>query len=220
MTTTVVTGANRGIGLEFCRQLKAHHHEVVAVCRKASDELGALGVRVEEGIDVASDDDVRALEKRLDVEKIGLLVHNAGILQIDLVFNFDVESVRKQIEVNAIAPIKLTAALLGKLGEGSKIAVVTSQMGSIGDNTSGGMYGYRMSKAAVNAGARSLAHDLRPRGISVAILHPGFVSTDMNSHQGTVKPADSVKGMLARIDALNADNSGTFWNYEGNELPW
>ena len=114
----------------------------------------------------------------------------------------------------------MTAALLGNLARGSKIAIVTSRMGSIGDNTSGGYYGYRMSKSAVNMAGASLARDLKPRGIAVALLHPGFVRTEMTGRQGNVDAKDAVRDLLARIDALTLDTSGTFWNAGGERLPW
>ena len=114
----------------------------------------------------------------------------------------------------------MAEAVLPNLVDGAKIAIVTSRMGSIADNTSGGYYGYRMSKAAVNMAGVSLAHDLRSRGVSVAILHPGFVRTGMTDGQGNIDPPQAVQGMLARIDALNLDTTGTFWHQNGETLPW
>ena len=133
----------------------------------------------------------------------------------------DAESLRRQFEVNAIAPLRLTRALLGHLGEGAKVILMTSRMGSIDDNGSGGSYGYRMSKVALNMAGKSLAIDLRPRGIAVALLHPGLVSTRMTgfSTQG-ISPEESVRGLLARIDALSLETSGSFWHANGQLLPW
>jgi NAD(P)-dependent dehydrogenase (short-subunit alcohol dehydrogenase family) len=113
----------------------------------------------------------------------------------------------------------VTEALLDNLGKGSKVAIVTSRVGSIEDNSSGGYYGYRASKTAVNQIGTNLKHDLRPRGIAVALLHPGLVATEMTGGQG-VAPADSAKGLINRIDALNLENSGSFWHAEGYKLPW
>jgi NAD(P)-dependent dehydrogenase (short-subunit alcohol dehydrogenase family) len=218
--TTLVTGANRGIGLALCRQLRDRGHQVIAACRRASGELRALGVRVEEGVDVASDEAVAALAGRLGDVRLDLLIHNAGVLESNRLDDLDLGSVRRQFEVNALGPLRLTRALLGHLAGGAKIAIVTSRMGSIGDNTSGGAYGYRMSKAAVNMAGVSLARDLAPRGISVAILHPGYVRTDMTGQHGNVDPEESARGLLARIDELTPETSGGFWHASGERLPW
>jgi NAD(P)-dependent dehydrogenase (short-subunit alcohol dehydrogenase family) len=215
----VITGANRGLGLGLARQLQARGDEVIAVCRRSSRELDALGVRVEAGVDVTSDEAVGALARRLDGVPLDVLVLNAGILERVTFEELDLDSVRRQLEVNAIGPLRVIHALRGGLRHGSKIAIVTSLMGSLGDNSSGGHYGYRMSKAAVSMAGVSLAHDLRPRGIAVAILHPGMVSTDMTGHRG-VSVDESVTGMLERIDGLDLDNSGTFWHADGRILPW
>jgi NAD(P)-dependent dehydrogenase (short-subunit alcohol dehydrogenase family) len=215
----LVTGANRGIGLELCRQLRARGDRVLAACRRSSSELDALGVDVETGIDVARDDGVRRLAERLSNVDLDLLVHNAGILERVSFEDLDLDSVRRQFEVNALGPLRVTHALRGRLRRGSKIAIVTSLMGSLGDNTSGGHYGYRMSKAAVSMAGVSLAHDLRSRGIAVAILHPGMVRADMTGNIG-VPVEESVRGLLERIDGLDLESSGTFWHADGRILPW
>jgi len=215
----VITGANRGIGLELCRQLAARGDEVVAVCRKRSDPLDALGVRVEAGVDVADAGAIEDLARRLADVDIDVLVNNAGILERVGLDDMDFDSIRRQFEINAVGPLRVTRALLPRLSSGSKIAVVTSLMGSIEDNTSGGHYGYRMSKAALNAAAVSLAHDLRERGIAVAILHPGMVQTDMTGQRG-IPVEDAARGLIARLDRLGPRNSGTFWHADGRVLPW
>jgi len=215
----VVTGANRGIGLELCRQIAARGDQVVAVCRKTTAGLGALGVRVEEGVDVADGEAIVELARRLHDVEIDVLINNAGILERVSFGDLDVESIRRQFEINALGPLRVTRALVDRLGSGSKVAIVTSLMGSMTDNTSGSHYGYRMSKAAVNAAGVSLAQDLRDRGIAVAILHPGMVQTDMTGHRG-VSAEESAQGLLARIEGLGPANSGTFWHADGRELPW
>jgi NAD(P)-dependent dehydrogenase (short-subunit alcohol dehydrogenase family) len=220
MPTVLVTGANRGIGLELCRQLKARGDSVIAACRKSSAELDGLGVRVEAGIEVTSDASVAELKKRLGDTKIDLLVNNAGIGEFTDPAKIDFERMRLEFEVNAVGPVRVTTALLPLLHKGSKVAIITSRMGSMQDNTSGGYYSYRMSKAAVNAAGVSLAHDLKDKGIAVVLLHPGMVGTDMTGGQG-IKPADAVTGLLARIDALSVSNTGRFLHAKsGEELPW
>ncbi len=221
MTLSVVTGANRGIGLALCAELAKRGHHVVAACRSASPELAKLGVEVVEGVDVATDAGITALVKAVGDRSIDLLVNNAGILVWgDQLGGLNVEGIRKQFEVNALAPLRLTDALRDRLPKGAKVALITSRMGSIDDNTSGARYGYRMSKAALNMAGKSLAVDLKPHGVAVAILHPGMVKTDMIAGNGQVEPADAAKGLLARIDDLTLATSGGFWHMNGERLPW
>ncbi|NEP18093.1 MAG: SDR family oxidoreductase [Leptolyngbya sp. SIO4C1] len=221
MATSLVTGANRGIGCEYCRQLKARGDRVLAVCRSASRELKQLGVTVIEGIDITSNRAVNQLAQQLQGTPIDLLVNNAGVLETIPLSDLDFDSMRQQFEVNALGMLRVTQALLPNLHDGSKIAIMTSRMGSIGDNTSGGSYGYRMSKAATSMAGKSLAHDLKPQGIAVAILHPGLVSTRMTGHTNRgIAPAESVSNLLQRIDALTLENTGTFWHANGEVLPW
>ena len=220
MGIAVVTGANRGIGLELARQLKARGASVVAVCRQRSTELDALGVRVESAIDVTEPGAWSRLAERLARDDIDLLVQNAGALHADSLEDVDVDKVRAQIELNAVAPLFLTRALASRLHAGSKIALITSRMGSIGDNSSGGYYGYRMSKAALNAAGVSLAHDLKPRGIAVVILHPGSVRTAMTRGHGMIETDESVRGLLQRIDELRLETTGRFLHQNSEILPW
>jgi NAD(P)-dependent dehydrogenase (short-subunit alcohol dehydrogenase family) len=219
--TYLVTGANRGIGLEYCRQIKAQGDNVIAVCRSPSEELNSLGVRVEADIDLANEAAVKDLIDRLNGQKIDVLINNAGIVERITLDNLDFDSIRRQFEINAIAPLRLTSMLLPNLSSGSKVVLMTSRMGSIGDNTSGGSYGYRMSKVALSMAGKSLAHDLIPRGIAVAILHPGLVKTRMTGFSDSgITTETSVTGLLARIEELNLDNTGTFWHSNGEVLPW
>jgi NAD(P)-dependent dehydrogenase (short-subunit alcohol dehydrogenase family) len=221
MATYLITGANRGIGYEFCRQLQARGETVIAVCRTADDALRALGVQVEEGIDITSDASVGDLAERLGDRAIDVLINNAGILKHVTLENLDFDSIREQFEVNALGALRVTHTLLPRFKAGAKVALMTSRMGSIADNTSGSSYGYRMSKVALSMAGKSLAHDLKPRGVSVAILHPGLVQTRMtNFTKGGITPETSVKGLLARIDELTLDNTGSFWHSNGEVLPW
>jgi NAD(P)-dependent dehydrogenase (short-subunit alcohol dehydrogenase family) len=222
MPFSVITGANRGIGLALAIELKERGHAVLAACRKSSPELAKVGVEVVVGVDVATDAGIAALVAAVGPRSIDLLINNAGILVWgDRLGELNVEGVRKQFEVNALAPLRVTDALRDRLPSGAKIALITSRMGSIDDNSSGGAYGYRMSKAALNIAGKSLAVDLRGRGVAVAILHPGMVKTDMiGVHAGQVEPRDAARGLLARVDELTLDTTGTFWHVNGQRLPW
>jgi NAD(P)-dependent dehydrogenase (short-subunit alcohol dehydrogenase family) len=220
MATVVITGANRGIGLELARQFKRRGDDVVACCRKPSEELAKLDVEVVKGVDVTNDKAIAGLAGSLKGRTIDVLVNCAGILSDEHLGDLDFDRMRRQFEVNSLGPLRVTAALRDSLGEGSKVAIITSRMGSIDDNTSGGRYGYRMSKAAVNMAGRSLAKDLEEAGVAVTILHPGFVRTDMTGHQGLVDPPESAAGLIARIDELTLENTGTFQHANGETIPW
>jgi len=220
MAKVIVTGGNRGIGLQLCIQLHARGGEVIAVCRSSSQELSQLGVRVIEGIDVSDGDNVTALANELDAESIDILINNAGILRSDTLESIDYDSMLEQYRVNTLGPLRVTQALLPNLHEGSKVAIVTSRVGSIEDNSSGNNYGYRVSKTAVNMVGMNLSHDLKAKGIAVILLHPGYVRTDMTGGGGGTSAEDSAKGLIERIDELDLENSGGFWHAEGYRLPW
>jgi len=219
MRKVLVTGANRGIGLELCKQLSSRGDELIAVCRAGSAELGSLNLRVIENIDVSSGESIDLLRDQLANVKLDWLINNAGILAVESLDGLNFETIEQQFRVNSMGPLRVTAALLGNLSDGSKVGIITSRMGSIDDNTSGGYYGYRMSKAAVNMAGACLAHDLRPRGVALALLHPGMVATEMTGRQG-IPPAESASGLIQRMDELQMDQSGGFWHANGELLPW
>lgn len=219
MPTVVITGCNRGIGLQLASQFKQRGDHVIAVCRKPSDALVALDVRIIEDIDVADGGDVARLVTELKGESVDILVNNAGMLQRDAFGSLDYDQMVQQFCVNALGPLRITEALSSNLHEGSKVAIVTSRVGSIEDNSSGGYWGYRTSKTAVNMIGINLMHELKPRGIAVALLHPGLVATDMTGGQG-IDPSESASGLIQRIDDLNMNNTGGFWHAEGYTLPW
>ena len=219
MSNVLVTGANRGIGLELCRQLKDRGDELIAVCRSASDALNSLDLRVIEGVDVSSGAAVSALRDQLGNERLDWLINNAGMLAVETLDRLDFETIEQQFRVNALGPLRVTAALLRNLSSGSKVGIVTSRMGSIDDNTSGSYYGYRMSKAAVNMAGMSLARDLKDQGIAVALLHPGMVATEMTGRQG-VPPQQAAAGLIQRMDELQLNQTGSFWHANGEILPW
>ena len=223
MSTALITGAAGGIGRELARQLAERGTTVIATCRRSNADLARLPVRVEDGIDIATDEGCVALAARLVGVPLDLVIHNAGVLTEESLGALDADAaarIRLQFEVNALAPLRLTALLAPQLARGAKLVLITSRMGSIADNTSGGYYGYRMSKAALNAAGRSLAHDLAPRGVMVAMLHPGFVQTPMTGGRGDVDAATAARNLLERIDEMTPAKSGSFLHANGSPLPW
>jgi NAD(P)-dependent dehydrogenase (short-subunit alcohol dehydrogenase family) len=218
--TVVITGANRGIGLALVREYIKRNCNVFGLCRSASDDLSASGARVIEGVNVAQPESIHSALEQLQDVKIDILINNAGVFEDEKLGSIDYNAVLRQLAVNALGPLRVTEALLNNLGKGSKVAMITSRMGSIADNGSGGYYGYRMSKAALNAAGVSLARDLQARGIAVALLHPGFVKTRMVDYGGDVTPEVAAARLAQRIDELNLDNSGGFWHANGERLPW
>lgn len=222
MKTAVITGANRGIGLELARQLGDKGCRIIAVCRNASPELRALDVQVEEGIDITDRTGLDDLAGRLRGTGIDLLVNNAGVLvpsSLETIED-DLDDWRLQYEVNSLGPLRVTRALINHLNDGGKVVIISSRVGSIADNTSGGAYAYRMSKAAVNIAGVSLAHELRDREIAVGLLHPGYVRTGMTGHEGHVDPEEAAAGLVERIGELNMETTGSFRHANGEELPW
>ncbi|MFU8820279.1 MAG: SDR family oxidoreductase [Gammaproteobacteria bacterium] len=223
MAHCLVTGANRGIGLALCTLLADRGDQVIAACRTGSKALDALGVRVETGVDVGDPEAVQRLAGALEGQPLDWLINNAGVLRRDTLGALHGEAVDDlylQFRVNSVGPLLVTQALLGNLQPGAKIGIVTSRMGSVGDNTSGSYYGYRMSKAAVNAAGKSLAMDLKERDIAVALLHPGYVRTEMVGGGGDVEPEEAAAGLIARLDALTLETTGGFWHANGEALPW
>lgn len=220
MNNTLITGANRGIGLEIAKQLAAQGDHVLAVCRTPSQALLALNVEVIADIDVTDDNDLQRLVQQVEGREIDCLINNAGILARNTLGDIDFDSVQQQFIVNAMGPLRVTEKLIPLLADNAKIGIVTSRMGSIGDNDSGSSYGYRMSKAAANMAAKSLAIDLKDRGIAVAALHPGYVKTDMTDNKGYVEADHAAAGLIQRLADLNLDNTGQFWHAEGEVLPW
>lgn len=218
--TAVITGANRGIGLSFCRLYQARGYRVYAACRTPSQALISLGVDVIDNVDVSEQQGVERLASALDGVIIDLLINNAGILRNEVLGSIDQDSIRQQFETNALAPLMVTEALRNQLASNAKVALITSRMGSVTDNTSGGRYGYRMSKAALNIAGVSLAHDLKAQGVAVAILHPGLVGTEMIGGHGDITPDEAAERLSQRITGLTLSNSGTFWHSNGDVLPW
>jgi len=221
----VVIGANRGIGFELAKQLQGKGHDVIATCRSTRGDLDQLdGVTVVEGVDTSKDGGLAPLVAVLDDNSVGMLIVNAGILKPDQmpssVDELDLDGIREQFEVNSIGPLRATVALQSKLQDGGKVGLMTSRMGSIADNTSGGMLGYRVSKTALNQFGMCLAHGLKERNIAVCLLHPGFVRTDMTGGNGYIDADESASGLIDVMTQLDVEKTGTFWHTNGEELPW
>ncbi|MBL4660870.1 MAG: SDR family oxidoreductase [Alcanivoracaceae bacterium] len=220
MKTALITGANRGIGLELAKQLQQKQYHVIVACRKSSEELEVINCQIETEFDVADVNSVQKLADKLKDQKLDLLINNAGILESMSLDNLNYDAMRRQYEINTLGPLRVTERFLPNLSKGSKIAIITSRMGSLTDNTSGGQYGYRISKAAVNMVGCSLAQDLKPKGIAVALLHPGYVRTGMTGNNGLINAAESAGGLIERIAELDMNNTGGFWHTDGTKLPW
>ena len=223
-STALVTGANRGIGLELVTQLKAAGYSVIGTARKPAEatELKALGVRVEQ-LDVTDAASVAALAERLDGAGIDLLINNAGVSGdgANSIRELDTDAMSFTYSVNAIGPMRVTQALLPNMdaAKGKTIVHISSVMGSIQNNW-GGAYDYRASKTALNMLNSSLAKELGKQGYTSVVLHPGWVQTRMGGETAPVKTADSVAGLLKVIDGLDAKDNGKFYDYQGKPIPW
>ncbi len=229
MSSVLITGANRGLGLEFVRQYNADGWRVYACCRKPADaaELKAIADGSERvsvhALDVADHDAVDALAKELEGESLDVLLNNAGAFGDRAGFGAsDYETWTRMFRVNSLGPMKMAEAFVRHLerGEQKVVASVTSKMGSIGDNTSGSYYIYRSTKAALNMITKSMSLDLKGRGVSAVVLHPGWVKTDMGGAGAPLDPPESVSGMRKVLAELSLETSGTFFNYDGTEIPW
>ena len=224
MSTWIVTGANRGIGLAFARLLAARGDDVIGTARRPdeAEDLRGTGARVEQ-LDVADDGSVAAFARRLAGSPVDVLVHNAAIGEAGpTIDDLDPESVRRTLDVDAVGPVRLTRALLANLraGRTRKIVAITSGLGSLGRNSDGGWYAYRMAKAALNMFVRTLAAEhARERFICVAIC-PGWVKTTMGGPGATVTPEDSVAAMLKVIDGLRPSDTGRIVDRRGRDLPF
>jgi NAD(P)-dependent dehydrogenase (short-subunit alcohol dehydrogenase family) len=217
----LITGANRGIGLSWARAYRKRDARVIGTAREpgSADDLRDIGADVEE-VDVTDDASVAMLAERLQGVAIDLLILNAGILRRDTADTVDTALMSRQFDTNALGALRVALALRPNLALAEKPSLVamTSRMGSIADNTSGGFYGYRASKAALNAIMKSLAIDLAPW--PVILLHPGYIATRMTGNQGDFGPDEAVDRMIAIVDRLDESMTGRFYHRDGHELPW
>lgn len=224
-STIVITGANRGIGYAMAKICQQRGDNVYALCRQSSAQLDALGVNVVANVDIASQAGVDKAVSALKGISIDLLINNAGILRDEQLSDLNQETILEQFNVNALAPLCFSHALLDNLSSGSKITFITSRMGSITDNTSGGRYGYRMSKAALNIAAVSLAGDLKADNIAIGIYHPGYVQTEMVNNDGVLTNGDisattAAERLITLMDQLTMAETGVFKHSNGENLPW
>lgn len=218
MPTVLITGANRGIGLEFARQYSADGWDVIATARHSSPELDALGVRLS-ALDLADADSVAGFPATID-GPLDLFIANAGTNHpMNPEGAQNARDWQAMMMVNAIAPYQLGKALLGRMAEGGKMIAISSGMGRIGDN-GGGWVPYRTSKAALNMAWSSLALEARPRGISCVLFSPGWVKTRMGGAGAEIMPGESVGAMRSLIERLTIEDSGRFLRRDGSELPW
>jgi 2-glutathionyl-2-methylbut-3-en-1-ol dehydrogenase len=221
----VVTGADRGIGRCLAEQLHERGDHVVAACLFDGSDL-ADGIEVVPGVDVTNPEDVERLAATIAAAHTGIdwLINNAGVLGLDELGSIDYDDVRRQFEINTIGPLRVTEALLPLLAAGSKVSITTSRVGSLGDNTSGGMYAYRISKAAANMVGLNLHHDLSARGVAVLMNHPGMVATDLTKDfpgdHSYIQPGEAAAGIIRNMDALTLETSGRFRHANGEYLPW
>lgn len=226
MSTALVVGADRGIAACIARQLHARGDDVVAACLADGDDLKQAGITVEPHVDVTDGDSVTGLASRLRASGVTIdaLYHVAGVLGLDELGAIDYDDVRRQFEINTIGPLRTVEALRDRLRPGSKVGIVTSRVGSLADNTSGGMYAYRVSKAAANMVGLNLHHDLGRDGVHVLMLHPGMVATDLTKdYPGDfdyITPEQAAEGLVRNIDALTAETAGQFQHSNGSFLPW
>ena len=229
--TVLVTGANRGLGLEFVRQYADDGWRVFAASRapKAARELKELESRhagriAVLALDVTDGESVKAAAGHLRGEPIDLLLNNAGVggPPGQKVGSLDYAAWARVLDANVLGPARVIEAFVENVAKGrdKRIVTVTSRMGSIEDNSSGGSYAYRSSKAGVNAAMKSFSIDLAPRGITCVVVHPGWVRTDMGGAGGKLTPAESVKSLRSLIESLKKKDSGKFFNYDGQPLPW
>ena len=230
MATILVTGANRGIGLEFLKHYLDRGEQVIGTYRDivSSDKLIQMGEVYDSlktlTLDVSSDESLKYFSDQLGDIPIDIFINNAGVYgpRNSTFNNVDEKNWILVLQINAIAPLLLTQLIIDNLRKSSvkKLIYITSKMGSIDDNKSGGSYVYRSSKTALNAIVKNISIDLAREGMLVALLHPGWVRTDMGGPNGLIDTNTSVSGMIKVIDGLEQSLSGSFFNYDGTEIPW
>jgi NAD(P)-dependent dehydrogenase (short-subunit alcohol dehydrogenase family) len=216
----VIVGGSRGIGLELVKQYQAAGHHVVAMCRNASKALTQTGCEIVEHIDVSDDALVQSIAASTPVDSIDILIHNSGILEPDNLNSIDFDSMRRHFDVNSLGALRTVLGLQSKLKNGSKVGIVSSRVGSIDDNSGSNNYAYRVSKTSVNMVGKCLSIDLKEAGVAVALLHPGYVRTEMTGNNGLIDADEAASGMIKRMEELTLDTSGIFVHSSGEVLAW
>jgi NAD(P)-dependent dehydrogenase (short-subunit alcohol dehydrogenase family) len=226
MSKWLIVGADRGIGRAMAEQLAARGDSVIAACFGDGDGIRRKNITIASGVDVTRDDAVTEMATYLAKENVVLdyVVHVAGVLGLDELGKIDLVDVRRQIEVNTLGPLRTIQAVLNLLAPAAKIGIVTSRVGSLGDNSSGGMYAYRVSKCAANMVGLNLHHDLSKLGIAVLMLHPGMVATELTKSFPRdfkyIQPDEAAAGLIRNMDRLTLSTSGKFQHSNGEYLPW
>ena len=220
MKTVVITGANRGIGLAMADKFSNSGYKVIALCRSSSAALEKLQLKIVTGIDVATAAGIALLQQKLKGQQIDILINNAGILHNESLGALDTQQILQQFKVNALAPLQVVDVLRPQLVNGAKVALISSRMGSVADNSSGGYYGYRMAKSALNAAGMSLSRDLAADNISVGLYHPGWVQTEMVGNTGDISATQAAERLVNLIIDQDMSQSGLFKHSNGELLPW
>ncbi len=224
MANVLITGADRGIGAALARLYRSRGDAPIAACLKDGLDLAGEGIRVVPNVDVTDLEAVNRLARELADVQLDIVISNAGAAIVDRWDRFDFDAMLRLYDVNALGPLRVVHAVSDSLVEGSKIGIITSRMGSIGDNASGGLYAYRMSKAAANQLGLNLYNELRPRGIRVMLLHPGTVATEMTrgarDRSGFLTPEQAAAGLATQLDRLGPDTPPEFRHSDGSLLPW
>ncbi len=224
MPCVIVTGADRGIGAALVRAYQQRGARAIAACLGDGRDLVAEGLEVAGGVDVTNLSSLQALRARLGATRIDILISNAGAFHPDDFEHLDFDAMLRLYDINALGPLRVAQALAPAMAANSKLGIITSRVGSIADNGSGGMYGYRMSKCAANQLGVNLYHELKPRGIAVMLLHPGQVATEMTRDLASlgdfITPEESAAGLVRQLDALNPDTPPEFRHTNGSLLPW
>jgi len=221
MENVLISGANKGIGLQLVITHLKRGDKVTAVCREPSIELKKSGAQIVENIDFLTADFEHSLLIQTNNQKFDRVIANAGVREVDTFSNFNPDAIKEQFEVNALAPLRLIKALQSRLNKEAKVLLISTRVASLKDNRSGQEFGYRMSKTALNMVGVNLAHALKEVGISVFLFHPGFVRTNLTKGEGLIDANQSAQCIVNLADELELFQTGSFWHaIEKEQLPW
>jgi NAD(P)-dependent dehydrogenase (short-subunit alcohol dehydrogenase family) len=218
MSKVLIVGGNKGIGLALVEKFLKEGNDVIATCRKTNRELDSSGAIIIENVDVCDEKTLTAVKSK--VGNVDTVICNAGIMIGDNLESLEYKDLLDQFNINSLGPLRVAKEFGPLINNGGKFGIMTSRMGSIADNTSGGQYGYRASKSAANAIGKSLSEDFRSKEITVLLLHPGYVKTDMTNGKGLIDKYESADGLFKIMNEKNLDETGTFWHTSGEKLTW